>query len=97
MKRIILAATLFLTACATKPTEIQVNHYIPVKVNEEFLDPNKCPWPKKADFIHDRTDLEASDWMLAGYSAWLCETLTRAKIKEQNDQQAKDIEERNKK
>jgi hypothetical protein len=97
MKRLIIIAALVLTGCATKPTTIEKNHFVPVKVNEEFLDENKCPWPKKADHTTTGTDLDGSDWILAAYSSWLCEHETRMQIKKQNDQQAKDIEARNKK
>lgn len=92
----VLCAGLLLTACATRPEVVVVkNHYEAVKPGAEFFDENKCPWPAMSDYLHVGSDLEASDYIHAAYSAWTCEHLTRMKIKEQSEQQAADIAKRN--
>lgn len=90
-------AALLLAGCGgnPKPQIVTKVTYVAVKPAAEFFDENKCPWPAKADYVRTGTDLEVSDWMLAGYTAWICEHETRMKIKSETERQAKDIEKRN--
>lgn len=84
-----------LGACGTtKGTVVTKREFDAVKIDPELLEPNKCPWPVKADTIILNTDLEGSDYILKGYEAWKCSELTRATIKEQSERQASDIEKR---
>lgn len=96
MNRIItiLLLALFLAACGTTKGVVTKREFEAVKIDAELLDPSKCPWPRKEDHFILGTDQEASDYLLAGYEAWSCEHMTRAKIKEQAERQAKDVAKR---
>lgn len=96
MKYLPIIFALFLIGCeTTKPFTITKNHYVALTITGEFKPVDKCPYPQKSDHIFDGTDLEGSDWILAAYSAWLCEHETRMAIVKENEQQALDVAKRN--
>lgn len=93
----IVACTL-LSACATAsepPVTIYKTTYVAVSPNPEFLVEDKCPWPKKTDYLKNGDDLEISDYLFAAYAAWTCEHKTRMQIGKQVDDQKKDVEAKN--
>ena len=97
MKSIItltLALTaLCLGACGTTRTVTETK-YVAVQIDPSFFDPNICQWPRKADYIVNGTEGEASSYDLAGFAAWRCERAGRLGAGERQREIVKDIEAR---
>jgi hypothetical protein len=92
---VIITLALILAACGTtKGTVVKKRTFEAVRIDAELLAPDKCAWPVRDQIVILGTDLEAADYMLAGYEAYLCEHMTRAKIREQADRQTRDMEKR---
>lgn len=90
----LLAILMALTLAGCSTTVPVKRSFTPVKIDAELLAADRCPWPKREDHIIIGTDLEGSDYLLAGYEAWKCSEMTRATIKQQADRQASDVAKR---
>lgn len=91
--RPILFAIIALTLAGCGTTRVRTV-YVPVTIDAAFFDPSLCSWPKKADHIVERTDLEASSYDLAGYEAYRCERAGRLGAGKRQSEIVADIEKR---
>lgn len=67
--------------------------YVPLGVSPELLDPDACPrWPR-GNLPTDEEQL--SEFMFDAFRAYRCERLTRNQIREEQNQQRREIEQRN--
>lgn len=67
--------------------------YVPLGVSQELLDPNACPrWPR-GELPTDEEKLSA--FLFDAFRAYRCERLTRGQIREEQNQQRREVEQRN--